>query len=141
MGTNGVPQMIYMSTQQQQWGLPGGKFMWQLGATSAYKGNNNNNISDYTALNPTQIFIPQYKSLPLGNRELTGSSMNDTVPDLLHTVDFTQDSIKDWAILYSGSTSNFLVIEAPVADIVPDINPLTVTIPDDAKVQSTHTVN
>ena len=64
--------------------------------------------------------------------------MNDTILDLLRTVDFTQDNIKDWAILNSGATSNFLVTEVPVADSVLAINPVTVTIPDGAKVQSTY---
>ena len=62
---------------------------------------------------------------------------NDTVPDLLRIVDFAQDNIKDWVILDSGATSNFLVTEAPVADIVSAMNPFTVTISDDLKVQST----
>ena len=54
--------------------------------------------------------------------------MNNMVPDLLNTVDFTQDNTNDWAILNYGATGNILVTNASVANIVPAINPLTVTI-------------
>ena len=48
-------------------------------------------------------------------------------------------SIKDWAILYSGATSNFLATTAPITNITPEIKPLTVKLPYGACVSSTHT--
>ena len=53
-------------------------------------------------------------------------------------VDFSQVDLQDWVILDSGATSNSLVIEAPVMDIVPATNLLTITIPNSSKVQSMH---
>ena len=64
--------------------------------------------------------------------------MTPYVQNLLRTVDFSQVDLRDWAILDSGATNNFLVTEAPVVDIVPAVNPLTVTILDGSRVQSTH---
>ena len=64
--------------------------------------------------------------------------MTPYVQNLLRTVDFSQVDLRDWAMLDSGATSNFLVTKAPVVDIVPAVNPLTVTIPDGSRVQSTH---
>ena len=48
-------------------------------------------------------------------------------------------SIKDWVILDSGATSHFLVTTAPITNITPANNPLTVKLPDGACVSSTHT--
>ena len=60
--------------------------------------------------------------------------MTPYVQNLLRTVDFSQVDLRDWAILDSGATStNFLVTEAPIVDIVPAVNPLTVTIPDGSR--------
>ena len=58
---------------------------------------------------------------------------------LLRTVNFDLQDIKDWAILDSGATSHFLVTDAPVINIRPASNPLSVQIPNGQKVNSTHT--
>ena len=60
---------------------------------------------------------------------------------LLQTVDFKLEDLKNWAILDSGATSHFLVTNAPVNDILPAANPLTVQIPNGERVTSTHTCN
>jgi len=49
-----------------------------------------------------------------------------------------RDRIK-WAILDSGATSHFFVTNAPVIDIAPALQPLTVQIPDGTRVDSSHT--
>ena len=64
--------------------------------------------------------------------------MTQEVRNLLLTVDFTKENLNNWAIIDSGATSNFLVTEATVADVVTAHNPLTVTIPAGSRVQSTH---
>ena len=64
--------------------------------------------------------------------------MTPYVHNLLRTVNFSQVDIRDWAIIDLRATSNFLVTEALVVDIVPAVNPLTVTIPNGYRVQSTH---
>ena len=60
---------------------------------------------------------------------------------LLQTIDFTLDDLKSCAILDSEATSHFLVTNAPVNDILPAANPLTVQIPNGERVTSTHTCN
>ena len=65
-------------------------------------------------------------------------SVTQEVRNLLLTVDFTKENLNGWAIIDSGATINFLVTEAPVADVVTAHNPLTVTIPDGSRVQSTY---
>ena len=58
---------------------------------------------------------------------------------ILSTFDINMKSIKDWAILDSGATSHFLVTTAPITNITPASNPLTVKLTDGACVSSTHT--
>ena len=58
---------------------------------------------------------------------------------LLATVDFSVSDIRKWAVLDSGATGNFLVTDAPLVDKRDTHEPLTVTLPDGSKVQSTHT--
>ncbi len=48
-------------------------------------------------------------------------------------------SIKAWAILDSGATSNFLTTNALVTNVQPADKPLVVQLPNGAQVQSTHT--
>jgi hypothetical protein len=48
-------------------------------------------------------------------------------------------SIKAWAILDSGATSNFLTTNAPVTNVLPAGKPLVAQLPNGAQVQSTHT--
>ena len=64
--------------------------------------------------------------------------MTPYLQNILRTIDFSQVDLRDWEIVDSGATSNFLVTEAPVVDIVPALNPLTMTIPNGSRVQSTH---
>ena len=59
--------------------------------------------------------------------------------DLLSTIKFTADNIKEWAILDSGATSHFLVTDAPVRHREVASDPLIVRLPDGARVKSTHT--
>ena len=60
---------------------------------------------------------------------------------LLKTVDINVENIKEWAILDSGATSHFLVVDAPVDDVTKADNPINVKQPDGAYVTSTHTCN
>ena len=60
---------------------------------------------------------------------------------LLKTVDINVENIKEWAILDSGATSHFLVVDAPVDDVMKADNPINVKQPDGAYVASTHTCN
>ena len=45
---------------------------------------------------------------------------------LLKTVDIDMENIKEWAILDSGATSHFLVVDAPVDDVMRADNPINV---------------
>ena len=49
---------------------------------------------------------------------------------LLATVDINMRKIKECAILDSGATSHFLVLEAPTTNVQPAINPLIGRLPD-----------
>ncbi len=62
-----------------------------------------------------------------------------TANSLLKTINLNQENIKEWAILDSGATSHFLVVDAPCEDIQPALMPLTVRQPDGAQVRSSHT--
>ena len=57
---------------------------------------------------------------------------------LLATVDFNISDIRKWAVLDSGATGNFLVTDAPMIDKKDTHVPLSVTLPDGSKVQSSH---
>ena len=59
--------------------------------------------------------------------------------DLLSTIKFTAANIKEWAILDSGATSHFLIVEAPTRQRDVASDPLIVRLPDGARVKSTHT--
>ena len=58
---------------------------------------------------------------------------------LLKTVDFTLEAIREWAIFDSSATSHFLVVNAPADDVTPATNPISVRQPDGARVQLSHT--
>ena len=58
---------------------------------------------------------------------------------LLATVDINMQNVHEWVILDSGATSHFLVIAAPTTDRQEAKNPLSVKLPDGARMSSTHT--
>ena len=58
---------------------------------------------------------------------------------LLKTVDINVENIKEWAILDSGTTSHFLVMDAPVDDVTSANTSINVRQPDGAYISSTHT--
>ena len=58
---------------------------------------------------------------------------------LLSTIRLTKENTKDWAILDSGATSHFLIVEAPMRQSEVAGDPLIVRLPDGARVKSTHT--
>ena len=58
---------------------------------------------------------------------------------LLSTIRLTKENIKDWAILDSGATSHFLIVEAPTHQSEVAGDPLIVQLPDGARVKLTHT--
>ena len=73
------------------------------------------------------------------NKNTHSERDNYTADKILSTVDINMESIKDWEILDSGATSHFLVTAAPITNITPESNPLTVKLPYGACVSSTHT--
>ena len=54
----------------------------------------------------------------------TQSSYAQAANSLLQTVDFSVADIRNWAILDSGATSNFLITEAPADDEQDAVIPL-----------------
>ena len=59
--------------------------------------------------------------------------------NLLSTVSINRGNINKWAILDSGASSHFLAVGAPITKKEKAITPISVTLPDGTKVQSTHT--
>ena len=68
----------------------------------------------------------------------TNCHINTPPPSLLKIYDVKKDNSKDWAILDSGATSRFLVIDAAATQVTPADNPITTTIPDGTTLKSTH---
>ncbi len=58
---------------------------------------------------------------------------------LLKTINVNAATIKRWAILNSGATSHFLTTNALATNIILAAVPLIACLPNDDKVQSTHT--
>ena len=69
----------------------------------------------------------------------TNSQCAFAANSLLKTINLSQENIREWAILDSGATSHFLVVDAPCQNIQPALIPLTVRQPDGAQVRSSHT--
>ena len=44
---------------------------------------------------------------------------------LLRTIKFDLEDIRNWAILDSGTTSHFLVVDAPADDVMIAANPIS----------------
>ena len=75
---------------------------------------------------------PKYE--PYGNH----SQYAYAAEKLLAKIDFSVSDIKKWAVLDSGATGNFLVTDAPMVDKRDAHEPLSVTLADGSKVESTH---
>ena len=56
----------------------------------------------------------------------------------LSTMDTNLKNIREWAILDSGASSHLLVLGVPVTNKQVAVDPISVTLPDGDKVQSTH---
>ena len=82
--------------------------------------------------------IANYEN-PKGYTQRVPDQHANATTKLLATIDINSKNIKEWAILDSGATSNFLVSDAPVTNIRPASNPLSVKIPSGQSVASTHT--
>ena len=75
----------------------------------------------------------------MGDNNTSQTRFGHVANQLLKTVDFSLEDIREWAILDSGATSHFLVVDAPADDVMTATNPISVRQPDGAKVQSSHT--
>ena len=68
----------------------------------------------------------------------SSTSYGHAANSLLATIDFSVSDIRKWAVMDSGATGNFLVSDAPLVQRASDDNPISVTLPDGNKIQSTH---
>ena len=73
-------------------------------------------------------------TFPVNNQE---PFVNTPPPSLRKIYDVRKENSKDWAVLDSGATSHFLVIDATATKVTPATNPVTVTIPDGSTLKST----
>ena len=62
-----------------------------------------------------------------------------TANQLLKTVKFNLEDIREWAILDSGVTSHFLVANAPANGVTLTTSPISMRQPDGTKVQLLYT--
>ena len=60
----------------------------------------------------------------------SASTYSHAANSLLKTIEFNLEDIKQWVILDSGATSNFLLSEAPMDDERQALNPITAKLPD-----------
>ena len=74
-------------------------------------------------------------TFPVNNQEPFVSS---PPPSLLRIYDVRKENSKEWAILDSGASSHFLVVDATATKVTPAKNPATVTTPDGSTLKSTH---
>ena len=79
------------------------------------------------------------KDLPAQYNPMQKSRYAYAADSLLSTIKLTKENIKDWAILDSGATSHFLIVEAPTRQTEVASNPLTVQLPDGVCVKLAHT--
>ena len=84
------------------------------------------------------ILMKKSKVIQLHNLYPTSPQKN-AAKALLATVDINMQNVHEWAILYSGGTTHFLVIEAPTSDRQEAKNPMSVKLPDGVYMGSTHT--
>ena len=99
----------------------------------------NSQKPSFTA-NPFQhnsYYCEQYASntFPANSQEHSSTHLPTS---LLNIYDVRKKNRKDWAVLDSGATSHFLVIDAPATKVTPAENPVTITIPDGSTLKSTH---
>ena len=78
------------------------------------------------------------KGIQLHNLYPTSNKYEYVAKALLATVDINMQNFHEWAILDSFATSHFLVIALPTSDLQDAKNPLSVKLPDGARVNSTH---
>ena len=79
------------------------------------------------------------KCIQLQNMYPTSYKYEYAYNALLSTVKINMQNVHEWAILNYGETSHFLVIAAPTTNRQEAKNPLSVKLPDGARVSSTHT--
>ena len=89
-------------------------------------------VNQYTTTPTPTPCTPSRKSY---NKNATKYS--HAANSLLKTIDFTIEDIKNWAILDSGATSNFLITDATIEDERPTLNAITAKLPDGRSVTTT----
>ena len=82
---------------------------------------------------------PAPRQHQISNSEHVSSTMYGYATNkVLAMVNFNMSNVRKWTVVDSGATENCLVSDAPLAERVPDDNPISVTLPDGNKIQSTH---
>ena len=96
-------------------------------------------VNLYTmSMTPTPTLKAE-QDLPAQRDPIQKSRYAYAANSLLSTIRLTKENIKDWAILNSGATSHFLIVEAPTSQTEVASEPLIVRLPDGARVKLTHT--
>ena len=82
-------------------------------------------------------YAHRYKPFQRQNTNTYTNGYAGAANTLLSTVNINTKNINEWAILNPGATSHFLSMYAPLLNRSPALNPLSVTLPNGSKVQST----
>ena len=89
-------------------------------------------------MNPTPTFTHNAFALLANDSE--DDDDEDSNDNPIHSAPHTHTTVEH-AISDSGATGHFMVEGAPVTNIQRDLNPISITLPDGATLQSTHTCN
>ena len=99
--------------------------------TQTFPRHSNNNPTP-PGFSPRHMQCYSYQQKCLHTRHHPPQNMH------LSTVDINLKNIKAWAILDSGASSHFLVVDAPVINKQVTVAPISVTLPDGDQVHSTY---
>ena len=97
-----------------------------------------NKIPNWSKTSPPRSTFSNTSSLK--HTQNVRSKYSDHVANsMLATIGLNRRNVKNWAVLDSGATGNFLVTDAPLSEKQETTQPLTASLPDGNKLRSTHT--
>ena len=91
-------------------------------------------VNLYTMSPTPTLTLKAEQDLPAQRDPMQKTRYAYAANSLLSTIRLTKENIKDWAILDSGATSHFLIVEAPTRQSEVAGDPLIVRLPDGARV-------
>lgn len=97
---------------------------------------------DFPIPTPTPADTPTHDPPQIHPKQMAlNSDASNKAQPILQKVDLSDTNMKEYGILDSGATSNFMVTNAPADDIQPVETGLNVKLPNNDRVTSSHTCN